>query len=240
MEKHIQLKSFFTRKIIFPFIFLFLVNSLFFPQSTSLIEHIRIPLWASLDAYPELIENSKNQNQLKQFDFPISQMKQLSVLLISGMVYGWEFSYTPSDKMRNVDEYFELTEQIPQDYFNQKIHYDSPFIENQNLNCWCEYSRTQNEVKSYYLWSSIQNQVISNKGYGKITKGFSGIQDAIKDCAKNAIRQHYRNVIKNKPKEITGRILIKSQPILAIDNGQYVINLDFFLEYGKIKEYKVY
>ena len=54
------------------------------------------------------------------------------------------------------------------------------------------------------------------------------------------LRNHYRKTIKNKPKEITGSVLIRKFPTLGIDSGRYVINLDFFLECGRIVEYSVY
>ena len=46
-----------------------------------------------------------------------------------------------------------------------------------------------------------------------------------------------RNTIKNKPKEITGRVLLRKTPMIGIDAGRYVIKLDFFLECGTILEY---
>ena len=54
---------------------------------------------------------------------------------------------------------------------------------------------------------------------------------------KNAVRNYYRNLIKNKPKQITGAVLLRKTPLLGIDSGRYVINLDFFLECGTIEEY---
>ena len=40
--------------------------------------------------------------------------------------------------------------------------------------------------------------------------------------------------------EITGSVLIKKMPTMGIDAGRYMIKLDFFLEYGRIKEYTEY
>ena len=75
---------------------------------------------------------------------------------------------------------------------------------------------------------------------GSVEKGFEGIEEAVRESLKEAIRNYYRKTIKNKPKEITGAVLIRKFPTLGIDAGRYVINLDFFLECGKIIEYSVY
>ena len=207
-------------------------------QTPSVVRNIRLPLWAELDAYPGL-ELSGGEDE-GQFDFPISQMHKIAPLIINGMVYGWNFVYVPYDKARGVEEYLEITEIVPSDVIRGGIKYTSPWISDNNLNCWVEYTRTDSQVQSYNLWASIQNPVIAGIGYGSVEKGFEGIEEAARESLKAAIRNHYRKTIKNKPKEITGSVLITKFPTLGIDSGRYVINLDFFLECGRIVEYSVY
>ena len=207
-------------------------------QTPSVVRNIRLPLWAELDAYPGL-ELSGGEDE-GQFDFPISQMHKIAPLIINGMVYGWNFVYVPYDKARGVEEYLEITEIVPSDVIRGGIKYTSPWISDNNLNCWVEYTRTDSQVQSYNLWASIQNPVIAGIGYGSVEKGVEGIEEAARESLKAAIRNHYRKTIKNKPKEITGSVLIRKFPTLGIDSGRYVINLDFFLECGRIVEYSVY
>lgn len=207
---------------------------LFAREVPSIIEHIRFPLWASLDAYPGSEEAADVSAGV--FDYPIKSMKQVAPFLIQGMVYGWEFSYTPSDKTRGVQEYFEISPRQALEP-TDKITYSSPWIENNKFNAWIDYTRTETQIQNYYLWSSIQNKTISGRGYGSIAKGFEGIQDAIADCIKNAVHNHYQKIIKNKPKEITGAVLVRELPLLGIDAGRYMINLEFYIEEGRVIEY---
>ena len=226
-----------VKRIIFG-ILLALQISLFFSQSPINLRNIRIGVWAELDAYPGL-ELSGGEDE-SQYAFPVSQMQKIAPFIINGMVYGWNFVYVPSDKARGVEEYLEVTEIVASDVIKGGITYSSPWLENNNLNCWVEYTRTDSQVQSYNLWASIKNPVIGGIGYGSIEKGFEGIEEAARESLKAAIRNYYRQVIKNKPKEITGSVLIRKFPTLGIDSGRYVINLDFFLECGKIIEYSVY
>lgn len=209
-----------------------------FAKTPSVIRNIRLPLWAELDAYPGL-ELPVDVNS-GQYEFPIAQMRKIAPFIINGMVYGWNFVYVPSDKARGVEEILEITEIVSSDVIRDGITYTSPWISDNNLNCWVEYTRTDSQVQSYNLWASIQNPVIGGIGYGAIEKGFEGIEEAARESLKEAIRNYYRKTIKNKPKEITGSVLIRKFPTLGIDAGRYVINLDFFLECGKIIEYSVY
>ena len=239
MERRLQkVKPGLLSKALFMLIFLIGMISPLFSQTPSVIRNIRLPLWAELDAYPGL-ELSGGEDE-GQFDFPVSQMHKIAPLIINGMVYGWNFVYVPYDKARGVEEYLEITEIVPAEVIRGGIKYSSPWIENNNLNAWVEYTRTDSQVQSYNLWASIQNPVIAGIGYGSVEKGFEGIEEAARESLKAAIRNHYRKTIKNKPKEITGSVLIRKFPTLGIDSGRYVINLDFFLECGRIVEYSVY
>ena len=233
MERNLQK----IKKIIFTAAALFLMLPLF-SQTPSVIRNIRLPLWAELDAYPGLEESGEVDEG--QYDFPISQMHKIAPLIINGMVYGWNFVYVPYDKARGVEELLEITEIVSSDVIRGGINYVSPWISDNNLNCWVEYTRTDSQIQSYNLWASIQNPVIGGIGYGSVEKGFEGIEEAVRESLKEAIRNYYRKTIKNKPKEITGAVLIRKFPTLGIDAGRYVINLDFFLECGKIIEYSVY
>ena len=210
----------------------------FYAQTPSVVRNIRLALWAELDAYPGLEESGDVDEG--QYDFPISQMHKIAPLIINGMVYGWNFVYVPYDKARGVEELLEITEIVSSDVIRGGINYVSPWISDNNLNCWVEYTRTDSQIQSYNLWASIQNPVIGGIGYGSVEKGFEGIEEAVRESLKEAIRNYYRKTIKNKPKEITGAVLIRKFPTLGIDAGRYVINLDFFLECGKIIEYSVY
>lgn len=261
MEKRIQ-------KLI---LLLLLIVSPLFAQAPSNVELIRLPLWASLDAYPDLqglFEDKNEAEDLEEdlqeegesaesedlqvekesfteaesiFSYPVSQLKKTAPFIISGMVYGWNFVYVPSDKARGVEEYFEVTEIQSFEPFENLINYTKPTIEDTlRLHCWCEYKRDKYQLQNYSLWNAIQHPVIRGRGYGKVSDGFEGYKNAAKDALKNAVREHYRKIVKNKPKEITGSVLIKDIPVTGVVSGKYVINLDFFLEYGRIIEYSTY
>ena len=223
------------------FVFSFFLLVLFgsgkmYAQST--IENVRFHLWESRDAYPGLTEAQDLSSG--EFDYPVNALKTVAPKLIGGMVYGWNFIYTPSDKARGVDEYFELEEIQPFNTLKSEIDYEQPWLDESRLNAWVHYRRTPNQIQNFKLWSSIQNPKISGRGYGDLEKGFDGIDDAIKEAAKEAIREHFRNEIKNKPKEISGSILIRKDPTLGIVSGRYTINLDFFLESVKIVSYTTF
>lgn len=233
MEKRIrQIKKSILLLIIFSII-TFTVSS----QPVSFKNKIRFVVWSNVDAYPGSLSASSDDGT---YNFAIKSIKDLGPYLVNGIVYGWSFSYTPYDKTRGVAEQLKIEPIVSQKVIEKRIKYSSPWIEENKFNCWCEYERTPYEVQEYERWAVIENPVIHGIGYGKLADGFDGIKAAAEDALKNAVREYYRNVIKNKPKEIRGKVLIKNAPLIGVDAGRYMINLDFFLERGKIIEYKVF
>ena len=231
MERQLQK----LKKSIFS-LFLIFATGTAVAQTPSIIEHIRFAIWAETDAYPGT-QAAATDAQAGEFDYPIARIKEIVPFLMEGLVYGWNFVYTPSDKQRGVEEYLEVTPVRGSGTTAFDIKYSSVWIENNRFNCWVDYTRTNYEIQTYNLWSSIQNPTIQGRGFGPLSSGFEGIKEAAQDALKNAVREYYRNTIKNKPKEITGRVLLRKTPLIGIDSGRYVIKLDFFLECGTIIEY---
>ncbi len=216
---------------------LFLTLFRVFPQEVSFQRKIRIPLWAELDAYPGLNKVDRNAGV---FDHAIGQLKKITPFLLNGMVYGWSFDYTPGDKLRGVDEYFEVKEIRPFDLETKFIRYEDPWFDESRVHCWVNFERNDAMVRSYNQWASVKNPRIMGLGGGKVSKGFEGIEDAAENALKDAVRTYFRKILRNKPKQITGRVLLNKVPAILINSGEYQLQLDFFLETDIIKDYKTF
>lgn len=211
-------------------IFLFLISLSPVFSQTKDNEKIRLYIWALQDAYPEFTETTPHEIAKKD-------LTQLSEYLLEGMTYGFSFDYTPSDKLRKVDEYFDL---VPLNDFSKdkdNIEWDKTYWREDKIFLWVNFNRTEQMLRYYKQFSSVKNPHAQGKGKGKLSKGFAGLQEAVQNAAKDGIREYYRQIIKNKPKQITGKLLIRSVPAIYIEAGSYVVQLDFFLETSKIKEY---
>lgn len=217
----------------------FFIFSALSAQVPSVVKNIRIPLWAELDAYPEFASDSSNP-KINDFSYPVKGIREVAPFIIEGMVYGWSFKYTPLDKARGVEEILEIKPVQELNPLYEPVKYSSPWIEDNKLNCWCEFTRNDFQIQAYNLWSSIKNPVIQGRGTGDLKLGFEGVREAASNALKDAIRKYYRSLIKNKPKEINGKVLIRKMPVIGVDSGHYTIILDFFLECGTIIEYSVY
>lgn len=256
MEKHI-----------FSLILSFFLAGTLYSQAPSQLDQLRIQVWADLDPIPGLFEeeadekegftesnsdtkkeNTANEKEYslkekifhQKFDFAINRTKEIAPFLMAGMLDGWAFEYTPYDKNRKVEEFWQLKEIVP---FNAKINplsFNSPKVEEDRLVSWVYCDRTQAQIDSYKAWNSIVHPHIHGKGSGNVQDGFKGIQDAVSEAAKNAVREYWRMYIKNKPKEISGKVLLIRNPRIYIKEGQYIVDLDFFMETDRIVLYNYY
>ena len=184
--------------------------------------------------------DSAEARDISIFNFAINRAKEISPYLLGGMLSGWEFDYVPYDKTRRVSEFFEITEIEP---FNPKVNrisYRDPVPMGDRLVCWVECERTEVQKLSYERWQSITHPRITGHGSAPVEDGFKGIQEACSAAVKNAVREYWRTMVKNKPKEILGRVLLIQDPRIYIYEGQYVVDLDFFIETVKIISYSYY
>lgn len=185
---------------------------------------------------------SKYEVDISMYDFAISRAKEVSPFLINGMINGWTFEYVPYDKTRQVAEFFDFGNVREFDSSVNPIAYKYPTVDNDNnrILCWAYCDRTSSQQLHYERWMSIQHPRVTGHGTGDVSKGFEGIKDACSAAVRNAVREYWRTLVKNKPKEISGKVLLIQEPRIYIKDGQYVVDLDFFLETDRIILYSLY
>lgn len=207
-----------------------------FAQDVSQERQVRFSLWATTEIYPGVEEPQSDTLSL-----PVKKIKEISPLILSGMVYGWKFEYVPYDKARGVQEYFEFSpvRELNEEEL-QSIKYAKPWIEDSILNCWVEFKRSDTQIHIYKGWESVLHPRIKGEGYAFLSDGFDGIRAACGESLKMAVRNYERKWIKTKPKEISGTVLIKEPPKIGVDAGRYKVTLDFFMQTDKIIEYKTF
>ena len=118
-----------------------------------------------------------------------------------------------------------------------RLEFHNPEVEDDRLVCRVYCNRTDSQIIEYKRWLSINHPHIKGIGSAPISEGFEGIKKACSEACKNAVRDYWRIYRKNKPKEITGSVLLIRSPRIYVKSGQYVVDLDFFMETDRIIEY---
>lgn len=219
-----------------------LLSAILTAQSTVLsntLHELRFQVWYSIEAIPGSTDTTTQNKEFAGPQYSIQNIQKFLPFILEGQLYGWNFSYTPYDKTRNVQEYFELVPVQEVSIHDPKILYDSPEISEtqSSFSCWITYECSPYQIELLENRQTVTFKKISGKGASTIKNGTTGITDSFTEAAKNAIRTYYQKIIKNKPKEIAGRLYLVEKPRYYVQSGKYVADLDFLLEKGTITQY---
>lgn len=225
---------------------------------------LRVQIWSELDDFPGDFGDNDGQNGqekstsggqrrsasdangqarnplVKLYSFAISRAKEIAPFFMGGMLSGWSFDYVPYDKSRGVKEFFEYSPLTEYNAAVNPIDYRDPEPRENKLLVWTYCDRTETQQLSFKRWNSINLPKVRGRGTASVEKGMDGIKEAVGNAIKDGVRQHWRLYSRNKPKEIIGSVLLIGIPRVYILEGQYVTDLEFFLETDKIVKYTYY
>ena len=166
---------------------------------------IRVQIWSLLEQDPKLLQNISEQenNSTKKelskdffYQYSVNEIKNLAPFVFEGIIHGWKFSYTPYDKTRQVNEYFEFSVDGPNISKNDKnISYKDPYFQDNKLFCWIEYLLTPAMLNKMNHSKSIVFKKISGKGKGKVSEGEEGIKKAFSHSGTDII-PHKKSFVK--------------------------------------------
>ncbi len=202
--------------------------------SESLI--IRAPVWVFLEPQPGVMDNDTQGTRMP----PRKTLIELSKTIMEGMVYGWKFSYTPFDKRRTVAEEFELKPLqsiLPSD---SRLSVTELRAQYPYLYCWAEYRVTDAVALHRTEWLRINYVTAKGSGTAERKMEIDGVRQAYRDAALAAVRGYLRKNIKNKPKTVSGEMLIKDNPRLYVSGGKFTAELTVYLYIREVIPYQTF
>jgi hypothetical protein len=123
--------------------------------------------------------------------------------LLSGMVYGWTFSWTPGDLARKVDDRFDLVPVAEIPWGSDRL------------------AVRQTQVEEARFFAQVSFLMATGTGEAPILDGRGGKLTALANAIKDAVRNHLRTRFLNKPREIRGEIVLWEDPRSWVASGSY-------------------
>ena len=158
----------------------------------------------------------------------------------SGMIYGFEFVYTPFDKAREVLEIFEL-EAVAEIPWGDPALSIVSLRESGSLQFGhMRYAPEGHQVRWIQAWESNVHPRSTGIGEADLFRGTEQKREAVREAVKEAIREYLRPRILNKPKEIRGEAVFVEAPYVFIDSGFYRAKVSVKLRIDKIVPYRQY
>lgn len=190
---------------------------------------LRAPVWVYLEPVPGSPADAAHP--------PIENLREVARFVMGGMVYGWKFSYTPSDRARGVNEEFTLTPVMEIGKDDGRLTLDGIKPKYPRLSCWAEYALDESHARWNTYWDSVLFIASSGRGSGERRDETDGIRTAYTKALLMAVREYGRKLEKNKPKEIVGELLLRDEPRLFSDQGQFVADVKVLVNMKEIIPY---
>ena len=173
-------------------------------------------------------------------DTALERILEEARYVFSGMIFGFRFSYTPSDRARNIAEEFSLQPafQIPRGDPGLFVHQTRR--EGSRIYARLRYSLPP--VQEAWYEGTLSNIMRSASGVGEAPI-FAGYQEkitALENSVKNAVREFARGRIDNKPRRITGTVFLSGAPRMEILSGAFRALSSVRLEIDDVVGYEVY
>ena len=171
---------------------------------------------------------------------PDEDLESLAVFVLSGMVYGWRFEYTPRDSSRGVADYFSIEPLGEIDTASagfSLIHIEEKGV---RLYCRAEFAFDEAALNSARVWNSVRYKSAKGRGYGERKDETAGMLAAYESAIRAAIHESARAQVKNRPKEVRGEIKFKGEPRVFATSGRFVADADFLINIKEIVPYTVF
>ena len=171
---------------------------------------------------------------------PRQDLESIAVYVLSGLVYGWSFEYTPRDPSRGVEAYLSLEPLGEIDAASPG--FSLSFVEEEGVRLYCraEFAFDEAARNSARLWRSVVYKSAKGRGYGERKDEAAGILAAYGEAIRSAIHESARAQTKNRPKEVRGEIKFKDEPRVFAKSGRFVAEADFLVNFKEIVEYSVF
>ena len=163
-----------------------------------------------------------------------------SVWIISGMLYGFNVTYTPLDRTREVDEFLEVSPLSSIAWGDEQLEVVDTWFKNEKLFMQIRYFLNEAQITRLKLWESNIFPDAEGIGIVSVFSGYQGRVESIKEGIKEALRNYLRIRNTNKPREIICKVLLNKPPYTILDAGGYRSKVRITIKLTEIAPYSYY
>ncbi|MFW5744302.1 MAG: hypothetical protein ACOC2D_13585 [Spirochaetota bacterium] len=208
----------------------------FCPQARATEDPILVvELWSELDP---LVADGGERPVPREV--AVERLLDEATFVLSGMIYGFEFTYVPSAPSRGVEEVFELDPYATIVRGDPRLQVLQTWVEADRLYARITYEVDSEQAGWYRGWTSAANPRSRGVGRSPFIGGPTAKPEATRDAVRVAVRNHARTLELNRPKRITGAVLIAEAPRVVVRDGSYEATLPVLLQIDSIERYELY
>jgi hypothetical protein len=160
--------------------------------------------------------------------------------LLSGMVYGWTFIWTPGDASRKVQDRFDLVPVAEIPWGSDRLAVRQTQVEEARLFAQVFYTMSPAEQLRRASWAGAVVDAATGTGEAPTMKGRAAKLEALANAIKDAVRNQLHTRIFNKPREIRGEAVLWEDPQVWVGSGAYHAVAKIRLRVVEVVPYRIF
>ncbi len=156
--------------------------------------------------------------------------------IVSGMIYGWTFQYIPSDIKREISEVFILEPIAVIKKGDPNMNFRDNWVKDHIMYQNIVYRLADFQKKYIKSWSTTLIPDSFGEGEASIHE-IDGKSISLREAIKDSIKREFQSRGKDKPRRIEGQILLKENPRLFINSGNYHTQVETLILYKDIRDF---
>lgn len=158
--------------------------------------------------------------------------------VFSGMIYGFTFVYTPSDRARSVEQVFRLEPLAVIPWGDDRLSVSDTRGEGYRTYGRFRYRLSDDQAARVAAWASSAVPAHGGEGSSSITGGRDAKYAAIEDACRETIRDYLRTKVYNKPREIRGQVTFAEPPRVRLTAGGYTARVRLKIRVEVLRVYR--
>ncbi len=163
-----------------------------------------------------------------------------AAFVYAGMTWGFSFTYTPPDAARQVEEVYELVAQGGMEAADPRLRVAGRRATGTIYRVYVDYYPSAIDARRLDGWASADFKPAGGSGGAPVNKGVEARREAYGAAIKEAVREYLRPLVKEKPREIRGRLAFAAVPRVVYQKGAYVAIVKLRLKIDAVEPYAVY
>jgi hypothetical protein len=160
--------------------------------------------------------------------------------IFGGMTRGFEFAYTPSDRVRGIVEAFVLRSLgRPEASTLIALPPAQPSARGTRRSAF-EYELDRTDAASLDSYSREPWKPSQGRGAADALGGHPARIAAYEDALRETVRELARSLEPNKPRSVRGRIVLSAPPSIHVQEGEYRVRARVRIAVDEIVQYRMY
>jgi hypothetical protein len=188
------------------------------------------PMFQDSDAYPLSPEEARRRT--------LEEARGI----LSAMIYGLQFVYTPADARRKTAEQFVLAPVAEIRWGDRRLRVAEAELREGRLYAKVLYDLQDFQSARRKAWESNSLPTAAGSGTFSLFTAAApeGKRHSLSEALKDALRNHLRPIVFNKPREVRGELLLWREPQVLVDSGSYLTRVIVKFRVKEIRPYSLF